>query len=165
MQSDLQDVLIRNLDGIGHKQSELVTTWSHERTKNARVVANNPLMAKCAKITRDDKEYVDIVQYLEVVKSEYDYKDVLVSNNKGLVTIATMGESVGNDISEMDYFKQAVQGNTFVSSVIPSEIPLANEFGEKELGMPTMFVFHAVERQGWGCNWRCCLEDRCYDVE
>ncbi|MCR4319492.1 MAG: PAS domain S-box protein, partial [Candidatus Brocadiaceae bacterium] len=102
--------------------------------------ANNPLMAKCAKITRDDKEYVDIVQYLEVVKSEYDYKDVLVSNDKGLVTIATMGESVGNDISEMDYFKQAVQGNTFVSSVIPSEIPLANEFGEKELGMPTMFV-------------------------
>ena len=140
MQSDLQDVLIRNLDGIGHKQSELVTTWTHERTKNARVVANNPLLAKCAKITRDDKEYVDIVQYLEVVKSEYDYKDVLVSNDKGLVTIATMGERVGNDISETDYFKQAVQGNTFVSSVIPSEIPLANEFGEKELGMPTMFV-------------------------
>ena len=140
MQSDLQDVLIRNLDGIGHKQSELVTTWTHERTKNARVVANNPLLAKCAKITRDDKEYVDIVQYLEVVKSEYDYKDVLVSNDKGLVTIATTGERVGNDISETDYFKQAVQGNTFVSSVIPSEIPLANEFGEKELGMPTMFV-------------------------
>ena len=140
MQSDLQDVLIRNLDGIGHKQSELVTAWTHERTKNARVVSNNPLMAKCAKIVRDDKEYLDIVHYLEVVKSEYDYKDVLVSNDKGLVTIATMGESVGNDISEMDYFKQAVQGNTFVSSVIPSEIPLANEFGEKELGMPTMFV-------------------------
>ncbi|OHC07643.1 MAG: hypothetical protein A2545_03325 [Planctomycetes bacterium RIFOXYD2_FULL_41_16] len=140
MQSDLQDVLIRNLDGIGHKQSELVTTWIHERTKDARVVANNPLMAKCAKITRDDKEYVDIVQYLEVVKSEYNYKDVLVSNDKGLVTIASAEESVGRDISKMDYFKQAVQGNTFVSSVTPSEIPLMNEFGEKELGVPTMFV-------------------------
>ncbi|MBI2556631.1 MAG: cache domain-containing protein, partial [Planctomycetes bacterium] len=140
MQSDLQDVLIRNLDGIGHKQSELVTTWIHERTKDARVVANNPLMAKCAKITRDDKEYVDIVQYLEVVKSEYNYKDVLVSNDKGLVTIASAEESVGSDISKMDYFKQAVQGNTFISSVTPSEIPLMNEFGEKELGVPTMFV-------------------------
>jgi len=140
MQSDLQDVLIRNLDGIGHKQSELVTTWIHERTKDARVVANNPLMAKCAKITRDDKEYVDIVQYLEVVKSEYNYKDVLVSNDKGLVTIASAEESIGRDISKMDYFKQAVQGNTFVSSVTPSEIPLMNEFGEKELGVPTMFV-------------------------
>ena len=94
------------------------------------------------KITRDDKEYVDIVQYLEVVKSEYDYKDVLVSNNKGLVTIATMGESVGNDISEMDYFKQAVQGNTFVSSVIPSEIPLRMN----------------LERKNWAC--RPCLFPR-----
>lgn len=140
MQSDLQDVLIRNLDGIGHKQSELVTTWIHERTKDARVIANNPLMAKCAKITRDDKEYMDIVQYLGVVKSEYDYKDVLVSNDKGLVTIASAEENVGSDISKMDYFKQAVQGNTFVSSVTPSEIPLVNEFGEKELGVPTMFV-------------------------
>src|SRR3989339_376353 len=121
-------------------QSELVTTWIHERTKDARVVANNPLMAKCAKITRDDKEYVDIVQYLEVVKSEYNYKDVLVSNDKGLVTIASAEESIGRDISKMDYFKQAVQGNTFVSSVTPSEIPLMNEFGEKELGVPTMFV-------------------------
>ena len=140
IQSDLQDVLIRNLDGIGHKQSELVTTWINERMKNARVVANNPLMAKCARITREDKDYSDIVQYLEVIKSEYGYKGVLVSNDKGLVTIATMGENVGGDIAEMDYFKQSVQGNTFVSNVIPSEVPLINEFGEKELGMPTMFV-------------------------
>src|SRR3990167_8043150 len=140
IQSDLQDVLIRNLDGIGHKQSELVTTWINERMKNARVVSNNPLMAKCARITREDKDYSDIVQYLEVIKSEYGYKGVLVSNDKGLVTIATMGENVGGDIAEMDYFKQSVQGNTFVSNVIPSEVPLINEFGEKELGMPTMFV-------------------------
>ncbi|MBI5677067.1 MAG: HAMP domain-containing protein, partial [Planctomycetes bacterium] len=140
IQSDLQDVLIRNLDGIGHKQSELVTTWISERMKNARVVANNPLMVKCAKLTRDDKDYADIVQYLEVVKSEYVLKGVLVSNDKGLITTASSGESVGSDISEMDYFKQAVQGNTFVSGIIPSEVPLANEFGEKELGMPTMFV-------------------------
>lgn len=140
MQSDLQDVLIRNLDGIGHKQSELVTTWINERMKNVRVIANNPLMSKCAKITRDDKDYADIVQYLEVVKNEYGCNGALVCNDKGLVTVATSGENVGNDISEMDYFKQAMQGNTFVSSVIPSEIPLVNELGEKELGMPTMFV-------------------------
>src|SRR5574337_845116 len=140
VQADLQEVLIRNLDGIGHKQSELVATWIHERTKNARVIANNPLMSRSVKIAKTDKDYADIAQYLEVVKSEYGYKGVLVSNDKGLVTVATAGEEVGNDVSQMDYFKQAVQGNTFVSSVIPSEIPLVNEFGDKELGMPTMFV-------------------------
>ncbi len=140
VQSDLQEVLIRNLDGIGHKQSELITNWMHERSKNVRVIANNPLMIKCAKITKEDKDYADIVQYLEVVKNEYGYRGVLVCNDKGLVTIATSEEGVGNDVSEMEYFKQAVQGNTFVSSIFPSEIPLVNEFGEKEIGAPTMFV-------------------------
>ena len=140
IQSDLQEVLIRNLDGIGHKQAELVTSWAQERMKNARVVANNPLMIKSAKITKEDKDYQDVAQYLEVVKNEYGYKGVLVSNDKGVVTVATAGESVGNDISQMDYFNQALQGNSFVSNVFPSEIPLTNEWGEKELGMPTMFV-------------------------
>lgn len=141
VQADLQEVLIRNLDGIGHKQAELVTTWIRERMKNARVIANNPLMVKCAKITKEDKDYADIVQYLEVVKDEYGYKGVLVSNDKGLITVATAEESgVGSDVSQMDYFKQAIRGNTFVSNVFPSEIPLINEVGEKELGLPTMFV-------------------------
>ncbi|MEK6636196.1 MAG: PAS domain S-box protein [Planctomycetota bacterium] len=140
IQSDLQDVLIRNLDGIGHKQTELVTNWTHERMKNVRVVANNPLMSKCAKIKKEDKDYSDIVQYLEVLKNEYGFKGVLVSNDKGIVTIATADEGVATDISEADYFKQAIQGNTFVSSIIPSEIPLVNELGEKEIGVPTMFV-------------------------
>ena len=140
VQADLQDVLIRNLDGIGHKQSELVTNWMRERVKDSRVIASNPLIVKCAKITRDDKDYMDILQYLEVAKIEYDYRGILISNNKGLVTITTIEEGGIHDISGMDYFKQAVQGNTFVSGVIPSEIPLLNEAGEMELGMPTMFV-------------------------
>lgn len=140
VQADLQEVLIRNLDGVGHKQAELVTSWVQERMKNARVIANNPLMVKCAKITKEDKDFADIVQYLEVVKDEYGYKGVLVSNDKGLVTVATAEEGIGTDISQMDYFREALQGNTFISNVFPSEIPLANELGEKELGMPTMFV-------------------------
>lgn len=97
-------------------------------------------MVKCAKITKEDKDFADIVQYLEVVKDEYGYKGVLVSNDKGLVTVATAEEGIGTDISQMDYFREALQGNTFISNVFPSEIPLANELGEKELGMPTMFV-------------------------
>lgn len=130
VQADLQEVLIRNLDGVGHKQAELVTSWVQERMKNARVIANNPLMVKCAKITKEDKDFADIVQYLEVVKDEYGYKGVLVSNDKGLVTVATAEEGIGTDISQMDYFREALQGNTFISNVFPSEIPLANELGE-----------------------------------
>ncbi|HHT9104821.1 MAG TPA: PAS domain S-box protein [Candidatus Wujingus californicus] len=149
IQSDLQEVLIRNLDGIGHKQAELVTSWINERMKNTRVVANNPLMIKCIGITKDDKDYPDIVQYLNVIKTEYGYKGAFVCNDKGIVTIATVEEGLGNDVSQMDYFKQAIQGSTYISSVIPSEIPIANEVGEKELGMPTMFVSSPLrDREG-----------------
>lgn len=140
IQADLQEVLIRNLDGIGHKQAELVTNWMHERMKNARVIANNPLMIRSTKITEGDKDYPDIVQYLEVAKGEYGYKGVFVCNDAGVVTVGTAGEAVGSDVSQMDYFRQAIQGNTSASNVIPSEIPLTNELGEKELGLPTMFV-------------------------
>jgi len=140
IQSDLQEVLIRNLDGISDKQAQLVTNWIHERMKNARVIANNPLMIKCVKITKEDEDYPDIVQYLETVRNEYGYKGVFICNDKGLVTIATAEEGIGNDISKTDYFHEALQGKTFVSGIMPSEIPLVNEFGEKEFGMPTMFV-------------------------
>ncbi len=140
VQTDLQEVLIRNLDGIGHKQAELVTNWMYERIKNVSVIAENPFITKCAQIAKEDVDYPDIVHYLEVVKNKYGYTGILVSNDKGLVTAATAEEDAGSDISHMDYFKRAVQGHTFVSGIIPSEIPLTNEFGEKELGMPTMFV-------------------------
>ncbi|KKO21167.1 MAG: hypothetical protein BROFUL_00102, partial [Candidatus Brocadia fulgida] len=140
IQSDLQEVLIRNLDGIGHKQAELVTTWMHERMKNARVIANNPLMIRSARIATDDRDYPDIVQYLEVARGEYGYKGVFVCNDSGVITVGTAGEAVGADVSRMDYFRHAIQGNTSASSIIPSEVPLTNELGEKELGLPTMFV-------------------------
>lgn len=140
VQSDLQDVLIQNLDGIGHKQSELVTNWVHERIKDVSVIASSPMIARCAKITREDMDYMDILQYLEVAKIEYGYRGILISNDKGVITIATVEEGATHDISGMDYFKHAVQGNTFVSGIIPSEIPLLNKVGEMESNMPTMVV-------------------------
>lgn len=140
IQADLQEVLIRDLDGIGHKQADLVNNWVHERIRNARVVANNPLMIRSTKVTASDEDYPDIVQYLEVVKSVYGYKGVFVCNDSGMITVGTVGEAVGADVSQMDYFKKSIEGSTYASNVIPSEIPLINEFGEKELGLPTMFV-------------------------
>lgn len=144
MQADLQDILIRNLDGIGHKQAELVTNWIHERTEDAHVIANNPMIVKCVNITKDDKDCDDIYQYLEVVKKEYGYKGILISNHEGIVKVTTAGEEHGSDISKTDYFKEAIQGKTFISNIIPSEIFLVNEQGERELGAPTMFVSASI---------------------
>ncbi len=140
IQSDLKTVIMDNLEVIGHKQAELVSTWLHERMKDAIVVANNPYMIKSAKITQKDEDYKDIVRYLEMIVVEYGYKGAFVSNDKGLVTLATSEERAGEDISEIDYFKQAIKGKTFLTNVVPSKIPLTNEFEEKEVGLPTMFV-------------------------
>ena len=140
IQSDLKTTIMDNLEAIGHKQAELVSTWMHERMKDALVVANNPYMIKSAGITQKDEDYKGIIRYLEMIVLEYGYKDAFVSNDKGLITVATSEERVGENISKIDYFKQAIKGKTFLTNIIPSKVPLINEFDEKEVGLPTMFV-------------------------
>jgi PAS domain S-box-containing protein len=140
IQSDLKNVIMEDLEIIGHKQAELVTTWMRERMKDVIVIAENPFMRKSGKIVKKDKDYEDFVRYLETIVAEYGYKGAFVSNDKGLVMVATSEEDVGRDISKMDFFKHAIQGKTFVSSIVPSEAPLINEFEEKEAGLPTMVV-------------------------
>jgi PAS domain S-box-containing protein len=140
IQSDLKTVIMDNLEVIGHKQAELVSTWMSERIKDILVIAENPFILKSAKITEKDKDYKDIVKYLELIVAEYGYKGAFVSNDKGVVILATSEERVGKDISKMDFFKQAKQGKTFVSGVVPSKVPLINEFGDEEVGLPTMFI-------------------------
>lgn len=46
IQADLKTVIMENLEVIGHKQAELVSTWMRERMKDVLVVANNPLVVK-----------------------------------------------------------------------------------------------------------------------
>jgi PAS domain S-box-containing protein len=136
IQSDLKTVIMDNLETVGNKQADIVSTWMRERMKDVIVVANNPFVASSVK-TEDHKE---TEEYLELVVAEYGYKGAFVCNEEGLVTLATSEESVGSDLSAQDFFKQAIQGKTYATSIIPSQIALTNEFDEKEIGLPTMFV-------------------------
>jgi len=140
IQSDLKTVIMDNLEIVGKKQAVLVSTWMRERMKDVLVIADNPYMANSVNLTRRDKKYAETLRYLEMIVVEYGYMGAFVCNEKGLVTIATIEENAGRDISKKDYFKQALQGRTFATSVIPSEISLVNEFDEEEIGVPTMFV-------------------------
>jgi PAS domain S-box-containing protein len=140
IQSDLKTVIMDNLEIVGEKQAVLVSTWMRERMKDALVIADNPYMANNVNLTRKDKEYAEILRYLEMIVVEYGYMGAFVCNEKGLVTISTIEENVGGDLSQKDYFKHALQGRTFATSIIPSEVPLVNEFDEKEIGLPTMLV-------------------------
>ena len=117
-----------------------MSTWMRERMTDVLVVADNPYMANSVNLTRKDNEYAETLRHLEMIVVEYGYMGAFVCNDKGLVTIATIEESVGRDLSDKNYFKNALQGQTFATSILPSEISLMNEFDEKETGIPTMLV-------------------------
>ena len=140
IQSDLKTVIMDNLEIVGKKQAVLVSTWMRERMTDVLVVADNPFMVNSVNPTRKDNEYAETLRHLEMIVVEYGYMGAFVCNDKGLVTIATIEDSVGRDLSDKNYFKNALQGQTFATSILPSEISLMNEFDEKETGLPTMLV-------------------------
>ncbi|MDR4504784.1 MAG: PAS domain S-box protein [Candidatus Scalindua sp.] len=140
IQSDLKTVIMDNLEIVGEKQAVLVSTWMRERMTDVLVLAKNPYMANSLNLTKKDKEYAETLRYLEMIVVEYGYMSAFICNEKGLVTIATIEENIGRDLSKKDYFMHALQGSTFVTSIIPSDIPLVNEFDEKEIGFPTLLV-------------------------
>ncbi|MDR4507501.1 MAG: hypothetical protein MRJ65_04560 [Candidatus Brocadiaceae bacterium] len=146
VQTDMMEVQIRNLDGVGHKQAELVSNWVQEKMKNVRVVSQNPLIVESAMSKM--AVFPSIVNYLETVQREYGSKGISISDDAGMVKVATNSDELGSDISQMNYFRQAKGGKVFVSDIMPSEVPLINEFGEKEVGVPTMFVSAPIKDNG-----------------
>lgn len=139
IQSDLKTVIMDNLETVGNKQADIVSSWMKERKTDVIVVANNPYIANSLKSAGEDVGS-GATEYLELVVVEYGYKGAFVCNAEGIVTLATSEEDIGGDLSGRDFFKQAMQGNPYATSIVPSEIPLTNEFDEKEIGLPTMFV-------------------------
>jgi PAS domain S-box-containing protein len=139
IQSDLKTVIMNNLETVGNKQADIVSSWMSERKTDVIVVANNPFVANSLRSAGGNGDS-GATEYLELVVNEYGYKGAFVSNADGIVTLATSEEDVGGDLSGRDFFQQAMQGNAYATSIIPSEIALTNEFDEKEVGLPTMFV-------------------------
>ncbi|MCP4273666.1 MAG: PAS domain S-box protein [Gammaproteobacteria bacterium] len=140
IQADLKTVIMDNLEVIGNKQAELVSTWMHERMKDALVISNSPFMADSVHTAKGSHGYHSFLHYLEMIVAEYGYMGAFVINGKGVVCVATIEDNVGRDLSKRDYFRYAMEGRTSTTSIIPSEIPLVNEFDDKEIGLPTMIV-------------------------
>jgi len=110
-----------------------------ERKTDVIVVASNPFIADRLKSAGGDSD-TEAAEYLELIVAEYGYKGAVICNEAGIVTLATSEESIGDDLSGRDFFTQAMRGNPYATSIIPSQIALTNEFDEKEVGLPTMFV-------------------------
>ncbi|MCF6148632.1 MAG: PAS domain S-box protein [Candidatus Kuenenia sp.] len=137
---DVKEIQLRNLQGIGNQQAELVSNWVHERMKNARSLAKNPTIINAINITKKPGDSIEIITYLDAFKKEYDLAGILICDDKGIVSFATSEEITGRDISQEDYFKKAIEGKTVTSGIIQSNVPLINEMGEEETGMPTLLI-------------------------
>ncbi|MHC4182005.1 MAG: sensor histidine kinase [Planctomycetota bacterium] len=146
-QKALQESLIQNLQSVGHKQAELIKGWTEERKGDVRVFAENPFTLLATRISMEDKRFWRISRYTHYIRYEYGYKDILISDAEGIVHVSTTKGKEGTNISEYEYFKKARSGETFISQIMPSNIPIENEFGKLETGIPTMVVSAPITDQ------------------
>ncbi len=143
----LQDEIVKNLDGAVRKQTELITKWMEERTADARFIANDPFILIAIQAhTSGNTECVELLKYLDTIKyfdylwKEYGGKDVCIADHEGMVRVASRKGLVGVNVSTKDYFRSAMQGAFFTSGILPSDIPVENESGIPEAGVPAMFI-------------------------
>ncbi|MFO0794046.1 MAG: ATP-binding protein [Candidatus Brocadiaceae bacterium] len=136
----LQDALIQNLKGVGHKQSELIIRWIEERKADAKIIAENPNVPGVIYKSEGSENFYRLLHNLNTMREVYGYKEIFICDRQGDLKITTSTGKVITNVGGYEFFKQAVGGVTFVSPITPSVIPLENEYGKLELGLPTLYI-------------------------
>lgn len=146
--SIIREGIIRDLQGITRKQAETITNWVDARKKDVRVTAHN-LPAYRSEVIRDQQEpdFTRPLEYLTFMKNIYHYKEVFIANPTGTIIVSTDKNNIGKDIASTPYFQEALRGKTVFSDIMPSTIPIENEEGNPEVGIPTMFVSTPVTNE------------------
>ncbi|MFN3466362.1 MAG: cache domain-containing protein, partial [Candidatus Brocadiales bacterium] len=86
---------------------------------------------------------------LEFVRDTHGYKDILIANKEGRVRAGTEKNLVGIYLTEFDFFQEAMKGKVYVSKVAPSTFAVLNEFGDREYGVPSLFVSSPIRDEGY----------------
>jgi len=144
-----EQMVIQNLTGVGHKQSEFVSSWMKERKNDAALLASDTCIMAFHRCLTDSAEFKRILTQLEFVKDTHGYKDILIIDKEGKVKAGTEKNLVGIYLTEFDFFQEAIKGKVYVSKVTPSTFPALNEFGDREYGVPSLFVSSAVRDEGY----------------
>jgi len=147
----LKEEIIKNLEIAVHKQAELVTQWMETCINDAQSIAHNPIIIMAIQAAQGETErgellkYLDTMDYFGYLWKEYGQKEISVADRNGTIRIASKKELVGTNISTKDFFRTAMEGIFFTSNIIPSDIPIENETGTPETGVPTMLVAAPVK--------------------
>jgi len=136
----LQDALIQNLEGVGHKQTELILRWIEERKADARIVGENPNVPGVIYKSEGSENFYRLLHHLNTLREAYGYKEIFICDRHGDLKITTSTGKIITNVAGFEFFQKAVSGITFVSTIAPSVIPLENEYGKLELGLPTLYI-------------------------
>ncbi|GAN33955.1 MAG: HAMP domain-containing histidine kinase [Candidatus Brocadia sp. AMX2] len=136
----LQDALIQNLEGVGHKQAELIVRWIEERKADARIVAENPNVPGVIYKSEGSENFYRLLHHLNTLREAYGYKEIFICDRFGDLKITTSTGKVITNLAGFEFFQMAISGVTFVSPIMPSVIPLENEYGKLEHGLPTLYI-------------------------
>ncbi len=116
-QKDLEEALIRNLEGVKQKQAEIVKMWFNERRHDAKVVSRNISDIVEKSIRDKDTNFIKLKNYIEMLRAEYGYKGVSITSRDGIVLVATESELAGTNLMGFDYCREALNGNVFASRI------------------------------------------------
>lgn len=116
-QMDLEEALIRNLEGVKQKQAEIVKMWFNERRHDAKVVSRN--ISGLMERSVDDKlkGYPRLYDYIDMVRTEYGYKTVYIISCDGTVLVATERQLTGYNMLSYDYCREGLNGSICISEI------------------------------------------------
>ncbi len=149
VQRAFEQMVIQNLTGVGHKQSDFVSSWMKERKNDAALLASDACLKAFHRYISDSADYKELLTHLEFVRDTHGYKDILLVDKEGKVKVGTEKNLKGIYLTEFDFFQEAIKGKVYVSKVSPSTFPVINEFGEREYGVPTLFVSSPIRDEGY----------------
>lgn len=116
-QMDLEEALIRNLEGVKQKQAEIVKMWFDERRHDAKVVSRNISGLMERSVDDKHKGYPKLYDYIDMVRTEYGYKTVYIISCDGTVLVATERQLAGSNMLSYDYCREGLNGNICISKI------------------------------------------------
>ena len=118
-QKDLEEALIRNLEGVKQKQAEIVKMWFDERKHDAKVVSKNisAVLGQSINENEEVNNFLKLSDYIEMLRMEHGYKGVYITSREGTILTATERELIGSNIVSRDYCREALNGHVFISRI------------------------------------------------
>lgn len=137
-QKAIQKTTIINLQLIGSKKVSQVNEWLNRLKNDAERIARNPFVVNAVNLTKTDTD--SISQFLLHIPCEAGFHRFMISDVSGNVRLSTDDKLIGLNIVDVEGFKHAVEGKTYISDVASSVFSDLDEIGTGSEGLPVMYA-------------------------